>query len=125
MKNLEEEGTPIQPELLEAARRIWGRVLAYAQRQGQDAAQTADVFESVVRLLSKALRCRSPLRAEIRRPDDYLFRAFTRRLNRLLAKERKITYVGSTDLLEFLMSARNEDSVSTLEEEVLLKEAIS
>src|SRR5690242_234238 len=102
MKNLEEEGAPIQPELLEAARRIWGRVLAYAQRQGQDASRTADVFESVVRLLSNALRCRSPLRAEIRHPDDYLFRAFTRRLNRVLAKEPKMTYVGSTDLLGIL-----------------------
>jgi hypothetical protein len=121
MNNLDEDGTQIHPELLEAASCTWRRVLAYAQRQGQDESRTADVFESVVRLLSNALRRRSRLRAEIRHPDDYLFRAFTRRLNRLLAKEPKITYVGSTDVLEFLTSTHNEDWVSTLEDEVPLK----
>jgi hypothetical protein len=125
MNNLDEEGTKIQPELLEAARRTWKRVLAYAQRQGQDESRSAEIFESVVRLLSKALRRRSPFRPEIRRPDDYLFRAFTRRLNRVLAMEPKITYVGSSDALEFLVGARSEDWVSTLEGEVLLKKAIS
>jgi hypothetical protein len=124
MGNLDEEGTPIQAELLEAARRTWRRVLAYAQRQGQDTSRTAEIFETVVRLLSKALRRRSSLGGEIRRPEDYLFRAFTRRLNRFLAREPKITYVGSTETLEFLADARDEDWVSTLENEVLLKEAI-
>ena len=125
MNNLDEEGTQIQPELLEAASRTWKRVLAYAQAQGQDASRTADVFESVVRLLSKALRHRPALRTEIRRLDDYLFRAFMRKPNRVLAKEPNLTYVGSTDVLEFITSARNEDWVSTLEDELLLKEAIS
>jgi hypothetical protein len=125
IENVDEEGAPIEAELLEAARCTWRRVLAYAQRQGQDASRTAEIFESVVRLLSKALRRRSGLGGEIRRPDEYLFRAFTRRFNRLLAKEPKITYVGSTDALESLAGARDEDWVSTLENEVLLKETIS
>ena len=76
IENLDEEGAPIEPELLEAARRSWRRVLAYAQRQGQDASRTAEIFESVVRLLSKALRRHSRIGGEIRRPDDYLFLAF-------------------------------------------------
>ena len=73
-------------------------------------------------------RCRRRhpgLEGQIKSLDYYLFWAFTRRLNRLLATEPKITYVGSVKDLEALAGARDEDWVSSLEDELFLKEALS
>ena len=122
--NPDKDRTPIEPELLEAARRNWERVLAYAHKQHQDTSRAVEIFESVVHSLSKVIRRYSGL-SRIKSLDYYLFWAFTRRLNRLLAAEPKITYVGSVKDLEGLAGARDEDWVSSLEDELVLKEALS
>ncbi len=119
--NPDKDRAPIEPELLEAARRNWKRVLAYADKQHQDASRALEVFESVVHSLSKTLRRRSGLERPITNFDYYLFCAFARRLNRLMASEPKIMYVRSVKALEGLPDARDEDWVATLEDGIALK----
>lgn len=122
IQNLDKRGRPIQGELLEAAQRDWKRVLSYARRHRQDAAFAAEVFETVVHSLSSALRRHPHPDRSIKNLDNYLFWAFARRLNRLLAREPAVEYMGSFDDLQSLKGTHDADWVSRVHNELLVKE---
>lgn len=120
--SVDKRGKPIESELLAAAQRNWKRVLSYAQRHQQDSSRAADIFEAVVHSLSNAIERHPQIAKRIRSLDYYLFWAFARRLNRLLAKEPVIDYVGALDDLASLKGAQDPHWVPRLEQELLVKE---
>lgn len=122
IQSLDKRGRPIDSELLDAAQRNWKRVLSYAQRQRQDASRAADIFEAVVHSLANRIQRHPRTAVRVESLDYYLFWAFTRRLNRLLAREPVIEYVGSLDDLASLRGAQDPDWALRIEQELLLKE---
>jgi len=93
-------GTEIDADLLNAARRNWGRVLAYALRYEPDAAVAANIFEETLLAASKARKRRLPSAKPIRNLDSYLYVAFVRSFHRYLAKQPHLEYVGSDQDLD-------------------------
>ena len=118
----DESGASIEADLVDAARRIWTRVLAYARRNQQDSARAADIFEAVLFSLSRARMTNGKLCRPIRNLDNYLYLAFVRRLNRELAKEPHIETVGSLHDLEALSGIRTPPASPLIEDDLLIEE---
>jgi len=118
----DESGTTIETELVDAARRNWARVLAYAQRHQQDSSRAADILEAVLLSLSRAKRAHAKLGSSIRNLDNYLYSAFVRRLNRQLAKQPHIETVGSLQDLDALTGIGTPGASPLIEDELLIKE---
>jgi len=118
----DESGASIEADLVDAARRIWTRVLAYARRNQQDSARAADIFEAVLFSLSRARMANGKLCRPIRNLDNYLYLAFVRRLNRELAKEPHIETVGSLHDLDALSGIRMPPASPFIEDDLLIKE---
>jgi len=117
-------GRPVSEELLDVARRDWKRVVVYAQQQGQDGAVAAEVLEATIHWLS-ALSVRHPrFKEKIRSLEQYVFVVTVHRLNRMVAKEALVEYVGSLDDLDSLGGTQDWSWVTRLEDELLLKEAV-
>src|SRR5208282_938908 len=126
--------SPAQEELLAAARESWPHVLAHARRtlagQGPDSENTAlaaEVWERVLRSVSRALH-----RKEDQQPiadlNAYLIGAFHHRFNRVLKRERRrletIELVPSTQDLERMESARDTQWVADLERAITIREIV-
>jgi RNA polymerase sigma factor (sigma-70 family) len=118
----DESGASIGSDLVDAARRNWARVLAYARRHQQDSARAADILEAVILALSRARRTNGELDAPIRNLDNYLYLAFVRRLNRELAKEPHIETVGSLHDLDALSGIRTSPVSPFIEDKLLIEE---
>lgn len=118
----DELGRPKDPAILAAAEHNWMRVLAYARRQGQDASVAADVMERVAGALT-SLKLRRPEAFErILNLDVYLFCAAIWRLNKLVAREPFLEYVGSLDDLNSLAAPRESSPALDIENQVFAKE---
>lgn len=83
-------------ELLDCARRAWPRVLAYARRQtpvhvspDETDSLAAEVWEAVLRSVSKTLGRTKRARRKILDLEAYLVGAFQHRFNRQLKKEKR------------------------------------
>jgi hypothetical protein len=118
----DELGMPRDPAILSAAQHNWMRVLAYARRQGQDAAVAADVMEKVVGALTSLKLRRPHLFQRINKLDVYLFWAAIWRLNKLVAREPLLEYVGSLDDLNSLAALRDPSGAFDIEKQVFAKE---
>jgi DNA-directed RNA polymerase specialized sigma24 family protein len=118
----DESGASIEADLIEAAQRIWTRVLAYARRQQQDPARAADILEIVLFSLSKARMTNGKLYRPIRKLDNYLYLAFVRKLNRELAKEPHIESVGSIHDLEARSGVQSPPELLLLDNDLLIEE---
>ncbi len=127
--------SPAQEELLAAAREAWPHVLAHARRklsdQGLDSEKTAlaaEVWEGVLRSVSKALQRRRDHQPPIADLNAYLIGAFHHRFNRVLKRERRrletIEFVPSTQDLERMESARDTQWVSDLERAITIREIV-
>src|ERR1019366_4566245 len=117
----DESGASVEADLVDAARRIWTRVLAYARRHRQDPARAADILEAVLLSLSRARKTNGDLCRPIRNLDNYLYLAFVRRLNRELAKEPHIETVGSLHDLDALSGIRTPPASPFIEDDLLIK----
>ena len=125
----------IDEELLGAARQAWPHVLAHARHElsgttvGSDkTALAADVWESVLRSVSKTRQRRRGQAPPIADLQSYLIGAFHHRFNRVLKREHKrletIELVSSTLELERLEGARDTAWVSELERAITVKQII-
>ena len=116
-------GNRVNREVIEAAHRIWKRVLQYVQHEGQDLAPTAEILEATCHCVSRALgRAREK---PIRNLDSYLYCAFVRRFIRLMVREGKIQYVESVESLADETLDPDHSWVSILENEILFKQFLS
>jgi len=127
---------PIDEELLAAAREAWPRVLAHARRELADkglgpdkTTLTADVWEGVLRSVSRTFQRRRDDRTTVSDLQSYLIGIFHHRFNRVLKKERRrldtIEFVPSTVELEQLASARDTQWVPDLERAITVKEIMN
>jgi DNA-directed RNA polymerase specialized sigma24 family protein len=118
----DESGASIEADLVDAARRNWARVLAYARRHQQDPARAADILEAVLLSLSRTRKTKGKLCRPIQNLDNHLYLAFVRRLNRQLAKEPHIESVGSLRDLDALSSIRTTPASRFIEDDLLIEE---
>jgi hypothetical protein len=92
----DKRGNCVHEGVIDAAKRIWSRVLNDVVGQGHDSVPAADVLEKTCRIVSRLVR-------RIRKPDhiqdldSYLYWSFLRRYNRQMVREGRIKYVGSVE----------------------------
>jgi len=127
---------PIDEELLAAARQAWPHALAHARRELSDkdvgsdkTALAAEVWERVLRSVSRTRQRRRDQAPPIADLQSYLMGVFHHRFNRVLKREQKrletIELVSSTLDLERIESAQDTEWVSELERALTVKQIIS
>jgi DNA-directed RNA polymerase specialized sigma24 family protein len=125
-------GSP-DDELIAAAREAWPHVLAHAQKEfhqrglGSDSPTlAAQVWEGVLRTISKARQRNSPDRPAISNLQSYLIVAFHRRFNKALLREQKrievIELISSSVEFERIESARDASWIEELEGAITIRE---
>src|SRR5258708_1848002 len=92
----DEHGNRVRREVVEAAHRIWNRVLQHLQYAGQEIAPAAETLEAACHCVSRAVS-RNLKRSSIRNLGSYLFWAFIRKHNRRVIHEGRIKYVESVE----------------------------
>src|ERR1700675_3490719 len=126
---------PVDEALLAAARAAWARVLAHARlelrsknSEGETEALTAEVWESVLKSVAKALQRNREKGRSISNLEGYLFAAFHHRFNRFLKSEQRrddaIELVSSSVDLDHIASAQDTRWVSELETTITVKEIV-
>ena len=127
---------PVQDELLAAAREAWPRVLAHTRRELSDrsvslekTALAADVWERVLRSVSRTLDRKGDRRPPISDLQSYLFGAFLHRFNRVLKREKRrverIELIASLHDLERLQTATRAEWVSDLERTITVNQIVA
>ena len=119
----DEHGNRVSSEVVEAAHRIWDRVLQYLRCTGQDVAPAAEILEAACHSVSRTVR-RSLKRNSVRNLDSYLLWAFIRKHNRRMIREGRIQYVESLESLAKVNSEPQRDWVTVLEDEIHLKQLV-
>ena len=119
----DEHGNRISREVIEAAHRIWSRVLQYIWHEGQDLAPAAEILESACQCVSRAMR-RSRQRNHIHNIDSYLYWAFVRRYSRRMAREARIQYVKSMETFTDGRIQPDHSWVLMLEDEIQFKQLL-
>lgn len=125
--------SPSDEQLVSAARGVWPRILAHAKREfrvgtlGSDIASlVAQVWERVLRSVSKTRQRNPDHRPPISDLESYLFGAFVHRFNRALLREQKrmetIEFVSSSLDLERIEAAQDAGWVEELEEAITIRE---
>ena len=120
-------------ELILAAREVWPRVLAHAKKElnanrlGADSASmAAQVWERMLRSVSKTRQRNTDPRQPIADLQSYLFLAFVHRFNRAVQQEQKhaerIELVSSSVDLERIESAQDVGWVEELERAIAIRE---
>ena len=117
-------GAAVETDLLNAARRNWARVLAYARRYEQDSSVAANILEAVLLATSRAKRARQQSGDPIRNLDSYIYVAFVRRFNRYLAKQPQLQFIGSLQDVDALRDSRTSQGPPTAEDDLLARELI-
>lgn len=131
-----ENANPLPAALIAAARAAWPRAAAHAARELQQEgssreaqALVADIWEAVLRSVSKALRRKGDYTSSIGDLKSYLLAAFHHRFHRFLKAERKrrelFESVSESIDLELIESAQDTDWVSGLERRIAVKQIIS
>jgi len=127
---------PVDEQLLAAARATWPRALAHTKREfeqknlGTEAEGVAgEVWEAVLKAVSRALRRKRDFAASIENLESYLFAAFHHRLNRFLKTEQKrrdtVSLVASTVEFERMEGAQDTDWVSELDRAITVKQIVA
>jgi hypothetical protein len=117
----DERGKPVDRAVIDAAHRIWKRVLSYVRCHGHDLAPVAEILESACHCVSRAKR-RVPDRNHIRDLDSYLLWAFFRKYSRRMAREARIHYVESVETFVDGRFDPDHSWVSMLEDKILLEQ---
>lgn len=119
ISNTDRHGNRVSQPVIDAAGRIWGRVLDHLTRHRQDVTSAAEILEDTCHAVSRAVG-RKPKTDPIRDLDSYLFWSFIRRYDRQMAKEQRIQYVESVEALE----KPDDKWASMLEDEIQLKQLL-
>jgi DNA-directed RNA polymerase specialized sigma24 family protein len=120
-------------ELISAAREVWPRVLVYAKKElstnrlsSDTASMTAQVWERMLRSVSRTRQRYPNPRQPIADLQSYLFLAFVHRFNRAVQQEQKhaerIELVSSSVNLERIESAHDVGWVEELERAIAVRE---
>ena len=120
-------------ELIFAAREVWPRVVLYAKKElstnrlGSDtASMAAQVWERMLRSVSRTRQRYTDHRQPIADLQSYLFVAFVHRFNRAVQQEQKhaerIELVSSSVDLEHIESAQDAGWVEELERTIAIRE---
>lgn len=128
-----ETSAPTDNELISAAREAWPRVLAHAKREfiagslGSDSASfAAQVWERVLRSVSKTRQRNTNHDPAILDLQSYLFGAFVHRFNRAVLLEQRrletIELVSSSVDLERIASAQDAGWVEELERAITIRQ---
>ena len=117
-------GAEAETDLLDAARRNWGRMLAYARRYEQDSSVAADILEAVLLATSKARKKHQRLGKPIRNLDGYLYVAYVRRFNRYLGKQPNLIYVGTIQDLDDVVGIQPRTKPPTIEDDLFARELL-
>jgi DNA-directed RNA polymerase specialized sigma24 family protein len=126
---------PVDETLLAAARAAWPRVLAHARlelrsknSEGETEALTAEVWESVLKSVAKALQRNREKGRTIANLEGYLFAAFHHRFNRFLKSEQRrddaIELVASSLDFDKIATAQDTRWVSELESAIAVREIV-
>jgi DNA-directed RNA polymerase specialized sigma24 family protein len=120
-------------ELIFAAREVWPRVLGYAKKElsanrlGSDtASMAAQVWERMLRSVSKTRQRYTNPRQPIADLQSYLYLAFVHRFNRAVQQEQKhgerMEFVSSSVDLERIESAQDTGWVEELERAIAVRQ---
>jgi len=115
----------VESDLLNAARRNWLRMLAYAQQYDPDPAVAANILEAVLLATSRARKRRRPSQNPIRNLDNYLYVAFVRGFKRHWAKQPKVDYVGTDRDLDRRKSVQTQETAPTIEDHLVAGEILN
>ena len=118
-----------------AARAAWPRALGHAKRElrsknseAESEALAAEVWESVLKSVAKALQRKRDKGSPVVNLEGYLFAAFHHRLNRLLKSEQRrndaVELVASSMDFDQIASAHDTRWASELETAIAVKEVI-
>jgi DNA-directed RNA polymerase specialized sigma24 family protein len=113
-----ERGRRADRDVIEAAHRIWPRVLYYVRKKRGDVSEAAEILEKAVYSVSQAIRERGE-REPIHHLDSYLFHSFVRQYNRDRTRQSRIQYFDSGEVLEALAAGRQDNWVKTSESKIL------
>ena len=127
---------PLPAALLAAARATWPRAVGHAVRQLQQQgsnqeseALAADIWEAVLRSVSKALQRKAEYTSSIGDLQSYLLAAFHHRFHRFLKTEDKrrelFEPVPENLNLELIEGAQDTEWVSELERTITVKQIMS
>lgn len=119
----DERGNSVGREVIDAAHRIWDRVLHYVRCHQQDVAPVAEILEAACHCVARARR-RKRKRTSIRDLDSYLYWAFVRKYNRRMVHEARIQYVDSIEAFVDGRPQSDSNWVSMLEDEIQLKQVL-
>jgi DNA-directed RNA polymerase specialized sigma24 family protein len=119
----DENGKLVSREVIQAAHRIWTRVLQHLRYHAQDTAPAAEILESACHCVSRAIR-RKRCGNHIRSLESYLFWAFVRKYNRQMMREGRIRYVESVEVFADRTSERDNSWVAALEDEIQFKQLL-
>lgn len=119
----DEHGNRVKREVIEAAHRIWTRVLQHLRYGGQDLAPAAEILEAACHCVSRTVR-RDTKRNPIRNLDSYLFWAFARKHTRRMIREGRIHYVDSVESIATAKMGVQDDWVSMVENEIQLRQML-
>ena len=119
----DEHGNQVRREVVEAAHRIWNRVLQHLRHEGQDVAPAAEILEAACHCVSRTVSRNLKLNS-IRNLDSYLFWAFIRKHNRRVIHEGRIKYVESVESVASANIGTQQDWASILEDEIYLKQLL-
>lgn len=120
----DDKGNRVSREVVEAAHRIWSRVLQYIRHEGRDLAPAAEILESACHCVSRAMR-RSRQRNHIHNIDSYLYWAFVRKYTRQMAREARIQYVKSMETFTDGRIVPDQSWVAMLEDEIQFKQFLT
>ena len=104
----DEQDRRAEPAVMEAAQRIWGRVLYFVRGRRNDASEAAEILTETVYAVSQAVRS-DRRREPVRNLDSYLYHSFVHRFTRFVGREERIQYVESAESLDFLEASPQED----------------
>jgi DNA-directed RNA polymerase specialized sigma24 family protein len=125
----------IDRALVAAARAAWPRVLAHARlelrsknSEAESEALAAEVWESVLKSVAKAIQRKRDKGSPIANLEGYLFAAFHHRFNRFLRSEQRrddaVELVASSMDFDQIASAHDTRWASELETAIAVKEVI-
>jgi DNA-directed RNA polymerase specialized sigma24 family protein len=126
----------LDEELLAAAREAWPHALAHARRELSDriaapdrTALAAEIWERVLRSVSRTLQHSPDRRPAVQDLQAYLMGAFHLRFNRVLRREQRrldtFELLPSTFDLEKFESARDAEWVRCLEQDITVKAVLA
>jgi DNA-directed RNA polymerase specialized sigma24 family protein len=125
----------VDQALVAAARAAWPRVLAHARlelrsknSEAESEALAAEVWESVLKSVAKALQRKREKGLPVANLEGYLFAAFHHRFNRFLKSEQRrndaVELVASSMDFDQIASAHDTRWASELETAIAVKEVI-